>query len=277
MSAEKKNPFNEATVVQSRQSFADTAGESEFNLADDESHDEVPATPPPPPVSRSESVSPQSQEKTVVFAKSNLKETFDARTVVMTKPAREASVTPPSLPTAAPVSVSPAPAPSAAAAPPAAPAAAAPAAAAAAEEKPKVLAVELPAPSLEKTDPGVKVQTGSFAMKVEKDEPAPKKLSNEARREARKQLDRRTKTMVAAFATVCALVVLCLLVAFGGPKAETSKTADQPATSHASTELASTNEAPAPVAKKTFTDYQNTTDVLSKFDRAAQKAQQHAF
>ena len=267
-----KNAFSEKTVVQSRQSFLESESEnehtSEMNIATDDISDEQPA--------QASAHTPEAStggEKTVVFAHSNLKETFDARTVVRISkptPARE----PIALPQEAPVSVSPA---VSTALPPSMPPP--PPTFAPEESSPRVVAASLAEPR-EVTNSDIKFQTGVHHVS---DDAAPKKkLSQTERRDARKALDRKTRTMVAALATLCALVILCLVVAFGGPK-DGVKTADDvkpraQGVSGASTEMASTG-APGPNAgaPQGLPDYQSTTDVLSKFDKAAQKAATHAF
>jgi hypothetical protein len=68
------------------------------------------------------------------------------------------------------------------------------------------------------------------------------------------------------------------LVAFGGSKSDkvavNAATPSEPATAGQKTDLSS--EAPLPPAAKAPGADQTTTDVLMKFDRAAQKAQEHA-
>lgn len=202
MSDDKKSAFGEKTVVHSSRP---TAGDSHA--------DDTPKVPP-------------GADKTVVFAQSNLKETFDARTVV--RPSKSVAAESPRLPEDAPG---------------------------------KVLAAE--------------PFGASSGEAVEKP-----KMSKTERRAARAALDRKTRTLIAAFATLCALVVVCLFFAFDGAKS-VEKTALAPETKaepSRATTLASEAE-PPPAAKvlPSLGGYKSTTDVLGDFDRAAKKAQEHAF
>jgi hypothetical protein len=199
--SDKKDAYNEKTVVQSRHSAVGDA-----------------------PTAFS-----QGNEKTVVYAQSNLKETFDARTVV-----RFSKPTPPKT---VPVFDEP--------------------------ESVVLPAVVIPA---------------HFDEPEAQLEPTKGTLSREERRAQRAALDRKTRTMIAAFAALCVLVILCFLVAFGGSKSDkvavNAATPSEPATAGQKTDLSS--EAPLPPAAKAPGADQTTTDVLMKFDRAAQKAQEHA-
>lgn len=237
MSEDKKDPFSEKTVVQTKEE----------------------ATPTPV----------RGGEKTVVFAKSNLKETFDAKTVVRsTKPA--------SLPDEAPASLStPPPTPTATST-------------STSKEAPaKVIAVELPMPSIgdADTNPDVRVSSAAFAAGSE---PAASgsassekpKLSKSERQAARAELDRKTRTYVAAFAAVCVLAIACVVVAFGNKSPEKSAVATAgggDTSALETTEMASESEtAPARNAMREVSSlgaYKTTTEVLKDFDRAAKKAQ----
>lgn len=213
MSEDNKKAFSEKTVVQTRASF-----NTDSNASDDHSDKSASA--------------PEVNEKTVVFAQSNLKETFDAHTVVRSsKPAaRVISAADPVLPSFAPAQhEAPVSASNKKNAPPT-------------DEEPKINAAQ----------------------------------SN--RHAQRQALDRKTRAMIAAFATLCALVILCFVFAFGGPKTAdktVAGTSTQKTAGSDSTELAS--ETSSPVKKPHDAEnFQTTSDVLAKFDRAAQKSQERA-
>jgi hypothetical protein len=220
MSEDKKDPFSEKTVVQTKEE----------------------ATPTPV----------RGGEKTVVFAQSNLKETFDAKTVV--RSSKPASL-PDSLPTEAPP-----PAPH--------------------ETPAKVIAVELPEVSIGEADtnPDVRVSSAAFVSASEADSEKPK-LSKAERRAARAELDRKTRTYVAAFAAVCVLAIACVVVAFGNKTPEKSAVANAAGETPnlETTEMASEADSAPPVhmAKEapSLGAYKTTTEVLKDFERAAKKAQ----
>jgi hypothetical protein len=230
MSTDRKNAFNDKTVVQSDQPLS--AEEAAASLGGKSPVGDAAAAP---------GATPAGGEKTVVYAQSNLKETFDARTVV-----RSSKPTPP-------------PSPLDDVVPPAPVELTAPPPAASAAEEP--------------TDPGIRLES---VTRNEKQKPEGK-LSASERRAARAALDRKTRVMVAAFAALCALIILCLVVAFGAPKGEKPTETASVSSDETPSELASVAPpAPPPEKPQAIGSYENTTQVLMKFDRAAQRAQEHA-
>ncbi len=220
MSESKKNAFSEKTIVQTRPSFGASSDQS-----DDHSGES--------------SRSPQGSEKTVVFAQSNLKETFDARTVVRSsKPALQ-----PTIKMSLPV-----------------------------DEAPMLPPVELQNPTF-----GIENDSALIGRDTDKILPAKKNLTQDERRAERQALDRKKSRMIAAFAIFCAVIILALVMAFGGPKSneQVAATSLEKSSVSQTTDLAS--ETPAASKKPPGPDdFLTTTDVLAKFDRAAQRSQEHA-
>jgi hypothetical protein len=238
MSNNQKNAFSEKTVVQTRPNFEDSPNNGSNHSDQADQTNEVDQND-------ESSSRPQSGDRTVVYAQSNLKETFDARTVVRSsKPVAQAA-------TAAKTSrkfVPPT------------------------EEIPMLPPAETPVPD-------ARVEAASAPLRNDSELALnPKKsLTPDERRLLREALDRKKSRMIAAFAAFCTVVILGLLVAFNGPKSNetiASKGSEKKSIGEKS-DLASE----APAAGKKLRDAENfvtTTDVLEKFDHAAQKSQERA-
>ena len=249
------SPFSEATVVQTR-------------------------TPSPAPTPVEHSNDSGAGEKTVVHARSNLKATFDERTVVRPSNGSFPSDMPPvpkaeapkipDVPKAADV-------PKKAEAPKAEPAIASFAVgtvSTSAAPSPSATPVVTPSSYSDSTGGAVQLKT------AEADEqPVKKSKKEKAPREPRKPLDQRTKLFIAGGAATAILAVIFMMS--GGDSTEPT-----PAPQHASAEHAQGEESmasqeqpqagapkfqqlPGPPAS-------TTTDVLNRFDRAALRAQERA-
>lgn len=229
------SPYSEATVVQTR-------------------------NPAPTPASSPKAHEPEGSERTVVQGRSNLKETFDARTVV-----RTSSSFPPEMPT-----------------PPKAPSPRIP-------EPPIRLEVAQPEPVKEAAAPAVFEQTGGAvqitaptpAVTASEEKPV-KKKKEKVPREPRKPLDQRSKLLIASFAVVA---VLALIFVFGGSENSEQPTqqaqADAQANSPDKGQENLASEQPAQGEAGKFQPLSGppaatTADVLNRFDRASARAQERA-
>lgn len=250
------NPFGEATVVQSRTSN----------------------TPPPLPT---ENQSEGGGEKTVVHARSNLKETFDARTVV--RPASTLPKDMPPVPKAEEVKNSEPPKATAVAAKATEPAkkADAPKATAAPKvpEKPKLEnSVASFAVNSSNTSPAIDKTGGAILLKsAEVQELMEKSKKEKKPREPRKPLDQKTKLFIAGGA---AAFVLALIFMFTGGSSSEAPANQTAANTEEGEESLASQETPDSNAAKfqqlSGPPASTTTDVLNRFDRASQRAQEKA-
>lgn len=245
------SPYSEATVVQTRN----------------------PAPPPSPEKASRDAHQPEGSERTVVQGRSNLKETFDAHTVVRTSssfppempsPPRAAA---PQIPEAPPRYVEPTPV-----------AAAAPVAKPAAVTAP--VAKEQTNPVFEQTGGAVQISAA-----VVEEKPAKKAKKEKVPREPRaprKPLDQRSKILIASFAVVA---VLALVFVMGGTStSETSASAAQTNGQAATPDEGQKNLASEQPGQPDQPKFQQlpgppaatTADVLNRFDKASARAQERA-
>lgn len=253
------NPFGEKTVVQVRNPSA---------------------APAPTPETTSET---GAGEKTVVHARSNLKATFDERTVV--RPSSSLPADMPPLPKAEAPKIPDAPK-----------------AEAIKVEAPKVEAPKIPeAPKVEaqvtqqpapKQEPSFTSFTpsshttepqsgGAVQIKTaEAEEPVKKPKKEKAPREPRQPLDQRTKLMIAGGAAVAILAVV-FMMAGGDATSEAPKTPQQNAQTQGAGEQSMASQEPSETGAPKIQQLSGppattTTDVLNRFDRAALRAQERA-
>ncbi len=228
------SPFSEATVVQTR-------------------------TPAPAPTPVEHSNDSGAGEKTVVHARSNLKATFDERTVVRPSNGSFPSDMPP---------VPKAEAPKIPDVPKAA-------------DVPKKAEAPKAEPAVASFAVGTDSTGGAVQLKTaEADEqPVKKSKKEKAPREPRKPLDQRTKLFIAGGAATAILAVIFMMS--GGDSTEPTPARQHAAAEHAQGEESMASQEQSQGGAPKFQQLpgppaSTTTDVLNRFDRAALRAQERA-